>query len=153
VLHHHKNTLPKWFLESIGVIVSLINECDYCVDHHLTGLKRLLRDEERFTKMEQALRAASENIAELTNIDDRRQSAALGYAAKLTQTPASITKSDIDALRSAGLDDGEILEVNQVTAYFAYANRTVLGLGCCIEGEELGLSPGNNDDPDNWSHE
>ena len=37
-------------------------------------------------------------------------------------------------------------------AYFAYANRTVQGLGVSFAGEELGLSPGNSDDPDNWSH-
>lgn len=33
------------------------------------------------------------------------------------------------------------LEINQVVAYFAYANRTVLGLGVNTEGEILGLSP------------
>ena len=29
----------------------------------------------------------------------------------------------VEGLRAAGYDDGEILEINQVTAYFAYANR------------------------------
>ena len=56
------------------------------------------------------------------------------------------------AMRDAGLDDGEILEVNQVTAYFSYANRTVLGLGVNTKGDILGLSPGDSSDPDNWSH-
>jgi uncharacterized protein YciW len=55
-------------------------------------------------------------------------------------------------MREAGLDDGMILEVNQVVAYFAYANRTVLGLGVSHAGEVLGLSPGDSDDPDNWTH-
>ncbi|MFX4219488.1 MAG: hypothetical protein ACMVO3_00070 [Thalassobaculum sp.] len=32
-------------------------------------------------------------------------------------------------MRSAGWDNGEILEINQVEAYFAYANRTVLASG------------------------
>ena len=59
---------------------------------------------------------------------------------------------DVDALRTAGLDDGEILEVNQVTSYFAYANRTVLGLGVDTQGDVLGLSPGDSGDPNNWSH-
>ena len=27
VLHHNSNTLPKWFLESIGMYVSLLNKC------------------------------------------------------------------------------------------------------------------------------
>ena len=34
-----------------------------------------------------------------------------------------MTEALIDALRATGLDDGMILEINQVTAYFAYANR------------------------------
>ena len=32
-------------------------------------------------------------------------------------------------------DNGEILEVNQVAGYFAYANRTVLGLGVTLKDE------------------
>jgi len=48
--------------------------------------------------------------------------------------------------------EGEILEVNQVASYFAYVNRTVLGLGVTTEGDVLGLSPGDSDDPENWEH-
>ena len=59
---------------------------------------------------------------------------------------------DIEKLRATGLTDGEILEVNQVTAYFCYANRTVLGLGVNTDGDILGTSPGDSDDPDNWNH-
>jgi hypothetical protein len=29
VLHHSANTLPKWFLETLGVWVSALNGCDY----------------------------------------------------------------------------------------------------------------------------
>jgi hypothetical protein len=39
-----------------------------------------------------------------------------------------------------------------VCAYFSYANRTVLGLGCSTKGDVLGLSPNNNDDPNDWGH-
>ena len=45
VLHHSSNTLPKWFLETLGVWVSTINKCDYYVDHHFAGLRRLLEDD------------------------------------------------------------------------------------------------------------
>ena len=55
-------------------------------------------------------------------------------------------------MRTAGLDDGEILEVNQVVSYFAYVNRTVLGLGVTTEGDTLGLSPIDSEDPANWQH-
>jgi len=44
------------------------------------------------------------------------------------------------------------LEINQVTAYFCYANRTVLGLGVNTEGDIIGLSPNNSDDPEDWGH-
>ncbi len=73
------------------------------------------------------------------------------YAEKLTLAPAEVVEGDIEALRAAGCDDGEILEANQVIAYFAYANRTALGLGVTTEGDILGLSP-SSDDPDEWSH-
>ena len=42
VLHHAENELPKWYLESIGVYVSMLNKCDYCVEHHKAGLDRLV---------------------------------------------------------------------------------------------------------------
>jgi uncharacterized protein YciW len=54
-------------------------------------------------------------------------------------------------MRAAGLTDGEILEVNQVVAYFAYANRTVSGLGVTTHGDVLGLSPADTEG-DDWSH-
>ena len=37
VLHHGANTVPKWFRETIGVWVSALNGCAYCVDHHFSG--------------------------------------------------------------------------------------------------------------------
>jgi uncharacterized protein YciW len=78
--------------------------------------------------------------------------AAIMYSIKLTYTPDQISLNDINELKEAGLDDGEILEVNQVTAYFAYANRMVLGLGINKEGDIIGLSPNDGGDMDNWSH-
>lgn len=47
VLHHASNTTPKWFLETVGVYVSLLNACSYCVEHHFSGLQRLLGDARR----------------------------------------------------------------------------------------------------------
>lgn len=62
-----------------------------------------------------------------------RERALLVYALRLTREPASMRRDDVDALRAAGLDDGEILDANQVTAYFAYANRVADGLGIELE--------------------
>lgn len=148
VLHHYGNKLPKWVLEAIGVYVSMINGCDYCLEHHFAGLTRLLRnDTERAAKIRAALEAGTPEVGL-----DRQTADALVYAAKLTRDPAGMTRDDIQALRGSGYRDGEILEINQVTAYFAYANRMVLGLGVDTEGDTLGLSPGDGDDPTNWNH-
>jgi AhpD family alkylhydroperoxidase len=47
VLHHANNTLPKWYLEAIGVYISYLNGCDYCVKHHFEGFRRLVDDDNR----------------------------------------------------------------------------------------------------------
>ena len=148
VLHHRDNTISKWFLEVLGVWVSALNSCDYCVEHHFAGMKRLLRDDARAD----AIRAAIEAGQVAQTPLDGAQQAAMIYARKLTGSPAEMIEGDVTALRDAGWDDGEILEINQVVAYFAYANRTVLGLGCSTKGDIIGLSPGNSDDPDDWGH-
>jgi uncharacterized peroxidase-related enzyme len=147
VLHHPRNALPKSYLETIGVYVSLLNQCRYCIDHHYSGLIRLLQDDARATAIRSALDKQDPAAA-----FDGKELAGLQYVEKLTTNAAAMSASDIEALRESGLDDGEILEINQVAAYFAYANRTVLGLGINTEGDDIGLSPGDSSDPDNWSH-
>ena len=147
VLHHPRNTVPKWYLETIGVYVSLLNECHYCVDHHYAGLLRLLDDDARGTQIRAALDASDPAEA-----FEGKELAGLEYARKLTTNAKNLGPEDIQAMRNAGFSDGQILEINQVTAYFAYANRTVLGLGINTEGDIIGLSPGDDSDPDNWSH-
>jgi uncharacterized peroxidase-related enzyme len=134
-------------LETVGVYVSLLNKCSYCVEHHFNGLTRLLNNNPRSQKMRLAL---EQNDFE--GVFDAREQAILNYAHALTIQPASVDESLVMALRAVGLSDGEILEVNQVTAYFAYANRTVLGLGVTTNGDILGLSP-NSGDGDDWKHQ
>ena len=148
VLHHSSNTLPKWYLETIGVWVSLLNQCRYCVEHHYSGLKRLLEDDVKAGAILHALEADDPGNTPLTGTER----AGLAYAQQLTLSPASIDQAAVDALRAAGFQDGEILEINQVAAYFSYANRTVLGLGVSMEGDIPGLSPGNSDNPKDWVH-
>jgi uncharacterized peroxidase-related enzyme len=148
VLHHSGNTVPKWFLETLGVWVSSLNQCQYCIDHHFGGLQRLLADDARAVAIKAAIDARDFTSAPL----DEKQKLAMAYAKTLTLAPFELTESDVDGLRVAGYDDGEILEINQVSAYFGYANRTVLGLGCTTEGDIIGLSPNNSGDPDDWSH-
>lgn len=147
VLHHSGNRLDKWLLEAIGTYVSMLNECAYCVSHHFAGMKRLIGNEAKADEIYQALERRVPEQA-----FDKNQTLLLKYAQKLTLRAVDIGQEDIKLLRNAGYDDGEILEVNQVTAYFNYANRTVLGLGVSLVGDALGFSPNNPKDDEDWSH-
>ena len=59
--------------------------------------------------------------------------AMLDYAYKLTLTPWDMVEADVQALRDHGFSDQAILDINQITAYYAYVNRIADGLGVPLE--------------------
>ena len=59
--------------------------------------------------------------------------AMLAYVEKLTLTPASVQKEDVDGLKKAGFKEAQILDIAQVTAYYAFVNRLASGLGVELE--------------------
>lgn len=67
--------------------------------------------------------------AELTAADR----AMLDYVTVLTITPAKTQEADIVRLRENGFRDEAILEINQITGFFAWCNRIVDGLGVELE--------------------
>ena len=67
--------------------------------------------------------------AELTEAD----MAMLDYAAVLTLTPARTKEADVIRLREEGFNDEAILEINQITCFFAWCNRLIDGLGVELE--------------------
>jgi uncharacterized peroxidase-related enzyme len=98
--------------ELLALTVSGLNNCERCVQHH-SARYQVLR----------AGAGASDAPA------SERERALLRFAEQLTREPSTVTASDIDALRHAGLDDRAILDLCAVVAYFNYANRVTLGLG------------------------
>ena len=136
VLHHPGNEMPPWLLESLGVYTSLLNGCEYSAAHHSEGLRLALADDARFEKIHQSLSGDRPE-----NAFSGKELALLRYAKKLTLAPSYLSRGDIEALRAAGANDGEILEANQVVSYFNYANRVLNGLGVTTEGDVLGTSP------------
>lgn len=133
VLHNPDNTLPFWFLEVLAAYVSILNACDYSLSHHWANAARLIGDAQRAAAVRAALDAR-----EPERMFAGKELALLVYAAKLTTGVARMEKADIDALRHAGCDDGEILEANQVCAYFNYSNRLLNGLGVTTVGDVIG---------------
>lgn len=148
VLHNSNNTLPKWYLEALGVYVSYLNSCDYCFEHHFAGFSRLIDDKEKSLQFREAV--IQDDLA--TYFEDKMLEGC-AYAKKLTLAHQDMEKADVMRLSNLGFTDGEILEINQVVSYFNYVNRTVLGLGVNTKGDILGLSPNNSNDPDNWNHD
>lgn len=92
--------------------------------HHGEGLLVQVGDEEWVERFKADYRSAALEPA------DR---AMLEYVDKLTRTPAAMVEADIVALREAGFDDRAILDINQITGFFAWCNRTVDGLGVDLE--------------------
>ena len=133
VLHNPDNTLPFWFLEVVASYTSICNRCDYSFAHHFTNVRRLIDDEQKADAILAALEAHAPE-----QVFDGKELALLVYAAKLTTAVGDMAQSDIEALHAAGCDDGEILEVNQVCAYFNYSNRLLNGLGVTTQGDVIG---------------
>lgn len=132
-LHDDANTIAMWLQETISSYVSVINDCAYSYANHWKNAAHLIGDAARATEIETALRSRAPETA-FTGAE----LALLRYAEKLTLTPGDMTEDDVVALRDAGLDDGEILEANQIICYFNYVNRSINGLGVTTAGDIVG---------------
>jgi len=55
------------------------------------------------------------------------------FAVKLTITPGDMSAADTAKLRATGFSDRDILDIVEVAAYYAYANRIADGLGIATE--------------------
>jgi uncharacterized peroxidase-related enzyme len=64
---------------------------------------------------------------------DPADRAMLDYATRLTRTPAAVSEADVEGLREAGFNDRAILDIAQITAYFAFVTRLADGLGVTPE--------------------
>lgn len=132
-LHDAANTLPTWLQETISSYVSILNDCSYSLANHWANARHLIGDTARADEIEKALNAHRPDTA-----FRGAELALLRYAEKLTLTPGAMEKADVDALKAAGVDDGEILEANQIVCYFNYVNRTLNGLGVSTDGDIVG---------------
>lgn len=132
-LHDPANTLPAWLQETLSVYVSILNHCDYSLANHWANARHLIADEARASRIEQALQQRQPE-----QVFQGAELALLHYAEKLTLQPGAMQEADVAALRTQGLDDGQILEANQIIAYFNYVNRCLNGLGVTTEGDIVG---------------
>lgn len=102
-------------------VASLLNGTDHCA----SGLKLKLAS----LGVDPGVLAAIEASPADAGLDDERLGAICRHAAKLTLRPTEMAEADLDELRSLGLDDLDIVDLNNMVAYYNYINRVVMGLG------------------------
>lgn len=109
----------------IAVVVSINNQCPYCVTHHGEALNHFWKDEGKLVNFIKDYCGAGLNDKDL---------ALCRLAEILTLHPSQIDEAyHKDQLKQSGLDDRSILDASLIIAYFNFVNRLVLGLGVELE--------------------
>ncbi|GGE32418.1 alkyl hydroperoxide reductase AhpD [Agaricicola taiwanensis] len=111
--------LPRADRELGALGASVVNGCRYCAVVHA-------RQHARITGSDDTVSAAFYNRAEDMS---PRDAAIYTFARRLSVTPSQATPEDVAALRDAGLDDGEIIDLIHAIAIFGWANRLMHVLG------------------------
>jgi uncharacterized peroxidase-related enzyme len=112
--------LPIRERELIAVVVSSTNGCGLCEIHHTAALGDALDDKIKARRV-----ALDHHLAPLTP----REHALVDLAHKVTTDPKSLKPGDFDRLRDVGLDDEDILEAVETSAWFNHTNRIFISLG------------------------
>ena len=132
-LHDAANTIPTWLQETVASYVSILNNCAYSLANHWANARHLIGNDTKADAIEAAMRSRRPEDALAGH-----SLALMRYAEKLTLSPADMVEADVASLRAEGLDDGQILEANQIICYFNYVNRSINGLGVTTEGDIVG---------------
>lgn len=107
--------------ERIALAVAEVNGCDYCLSAHSYLGKNL-------AKLSDAEIAANRN----GHSADAKADAAVGFAVKIVNARGHVSDADIEAVRSAGYDDAEVIEIilhvalNTLTNYVNEVAKTAI---------------------------
>lgn len=123
-----KSNLSREERELIAVIVSSINNCNYCINHHKEALNHYWKDKNKIEKL-------IKDFIKLELSEKNREM--INYVYKLTKEPDQVEKNDINNLRKKNFSDRDILDINLITSYFNFVNRIVLGLGVEYSEDEI----------------
>ncbi|MEZ2144833.1 carboxymuconolactone decarboxylase family protein [Bradyrhizobium sp. DN5] len=97
--------------DSIGLAVSEVNGCNYCLaGHSFTAehMAKLLADEIALARKEHAI--------------DPRRDAAVQFARKVIETRGPVSDADLKAVRDAGYTDANVIEIVALVAMYSLAN-------------------------------
>ncbi len=109
-----EGVLPRKVKESIAVLVSQDNSCSYCIAAHEGALQSI------------GISSAEIKIIE-TDLDQAdfspKEIALIKFARKANSTPLQVTDEEMDAVRSAGATNAEIVEALGVMEVFTAFNK------------------------------
>lgn len=115
----NKGALPAATRERVALAVAEVNGCDYCLSAHTYLGKNL-------AKLDDAEMTA--NRSGVSN--DPKADAAIRFAAKLARERGRVGEEDLRAVKSAGYDDAQVIEIvlhvalNTWTNYINVAAKT-----------------------------
>ena len=112
--------LGKAEREMISVVVSMQNQCLYCLTAHGFAVRALLKDPVKGDRVTLDYRRAGLN---------EKQMAMLDFAQKLTLDPVTCTEEDVEDLRALGFSDEDVWDIAEVAAMFNYTNRLASAAG------------------------
>ncbi len=116
--------LPRELKESIAVVVSAANVCNYCVAAHSMALQMIGFSKERIDAM-----IKNTEELEMSQSDQK----ILKYVRKATLTPQKITDRETSELKSLGLTDSQIVEILGVMELFTGYNKFLDALAVEID--------------------
>jgi uncharacterized peroxidase-related enzyme len=97
--------------DSIGLAVSEVNGCNYCLTVH------------SFTAEHMAKLPADEIIlARKGHASDPKRDAAVQFARKVIETRGKVSDADLKAVRDAGYTDANVMEIVALVAQFSLTN-------------------------------
>ena len=97
--------------DSIGLAVSEVNGCDYCLTVH------------SFTAERMAKMSTDEIIlARLGDATDPKRHAAVRFARKVIETRGKVSDADVEAVRDAGYTEANVIEIIALVAMFSLTN-------------------------------
>ena len=118
-------SLERKLYELVYIRVSMINGCNYCLQHHLSSGKRAGVQPSDWATLKAA------NYAPFTP----KEQAALRYAEKLTRTPHEVNDADFTPLK-ANFTDAEIVDLHMLIGLVNLTNRLTDPLGLPVEFPE-----------------
>ena len=109
-----QGNLSRKVKESIAVLVSKDNSCDYCVTAHSAILKSIGTSDDEIRAIEQNPENADFSA---------KEKALIGFVRKANLEPLRITDTDFQSLRQTGASDVEIIEALGVMEIFTGFNK------------------------------